>query len=65
VSRFDIVAAIGNRASDIAAYSTAGVDASHIFIKTPEYASELAAPIAAHEAIGFQTYDQLPALAGL
>jgi len=59
VSRFDIVAALGNRASDIDAYSAAGVDAAHIFIKTPEYASELAAPIAAQKAVGFKTYDEL------
>lgn len=61
VSRFDIVAAIGNRASDIDAYAAAGVDADHIYVKMPEYASELAAPIAAHEAVGFSTYDELHA----
>ena len=60
-ARFDIVAAIGNRASDVEAYTIAGVGADRIFIKLPEFKGELAHQLAAHEAIGFARYADLPA----
>jgi hypothetical protein len=60
VERFDIVRAIGNRASDIDAYSAAGVAADHIFIKLPEFSGEVAQALANGKATGFASYDDLP-----
>jgi len=60
---FELALGNGNRASDIAAYTAAGIPADRIFVKLPEYTDELAAPLAAGEAIGFQHYDELRALA--
>ena len=59
VQRFDMAAAIGNRATDIAAYSNAGIAADHIFVKLPEFSSELAAPLANHKATAFWDYSAL------
>ncbi len=59
VARFDIVAAIGNRASDVTAYTDAGVSADRIYVKMSEFADELAAPIAANQAVAFSSYDEL------
>ena len=59
VQRFDIAAAIGNRASDITAYRSAGIAADRIFIKLPEFSEELAAPLASHAATGFTDYSSL------
>jgi phosphatidate phosphatase PAH1 len=56
---FETVAGVGNRASDITAYTNAGVAKDHIFIKLPEFEEEVAARLAASEAIGFQHYDDL------
>jgi hypothetical protein len=60
VERFDIAAAIGNRATDITAYADAGIAADRILIKLPEFTEELSAPLSSHLAIGFSAYDQLP-----
>ncbi|MEO8550293.1 MAG: hypothetical protein ABI678_09970, partial [Kofleriaceae bacterium] len=57
-----VVAAIGNRASDITAYTAAGVAADRIYIKLPEYQSEVQGALDAGEARGFNDY---PALNGL
>jgi hypothetical protein len=54
-----LAAGIGNRASDVDAYRTAGVRADRIFIKLPEYGDELAEPLADGKAIGFATYAEL------
>lgn len=48
--------AVGNRASDIEAYTNAGVPANRIFILTPEFSFEVAPHIQAHEAVGFTAY---------
>ena len=55
-----IHAAIGNRATDIAAYTNAGISPSRIFVKLPEFQHEVAADLAAKRAVGFTAY---PALA--
>ena len=54
-----IAAGVGNRASDIEAYSNIGLTAAQIFIETPEYESEVAPKISAGLATGFATYDEL------
>jgi len=64
----DIVAAgmqlamgVGNRASDITAYGNVGLAGSQIFIKLPEYQSEVQHALDASQAIGFAAYDELRA----
>jgi hypothetical protein len=52
---------VGNRASDITAYSNVGVPASDIFIKLPEYQSEVQAALDAGDAIGIDDYATLQA----
>lgn len=54
-----IHAAIGNRATDVAAYRAAGIPAERIFVKLPEFESELAADLAARRAVGFTDYGAL------
>ena len=56
-----LAAGIGNRQSDIDAYTAAGIAPDRIFIKLPEYQSEVQAALAGHQAIGFMTYDDLRA----
>jgi phosphatidate phosphatase PAH1 len=56
---FDVKAGIGNRASDITAYTEAGLPADRIFIKLPEFTAEIGAAIA--NATGFELYDDLRA----
>ena len=56
---FTIEAGLGNRASDVTAYTAAGLPAAHIFIKLPEFTSELARALAAHLAVGFTSYAKL------
>jgi len=57
-----IAAAIGNRASDIAAYGQAGIVPDRIFIHLPEFTKEVFGPIAAHRATGFSDYARLDAM---
>ena len=57
-----IDAAIGNKQTDIQAYAGAGVPASRIFVKLPEFESELRDDLSAGRAIGFFRYPALPAL---
>lgn len=56
---FTIAAGVGNRRSDVTAYAAAGVPADRIFVKLPEYSSELAAPLRAGAAVGFTRYQPL------
>jgi phosphatidate phosphatase PAH1 len=56
---FAIEAGVGNRDSDVTAYTDAGVAPERIFIKLPEYQSEVQPDLDAHRAIGFLTYDDL------
>jgi hypothetical protein len=60
-TNFDVVAGVGNRDSDIMAYTNAPVAADHIFIKLPEYQSECQADLDAGKAIGFMSYSDLQA----
>ncbi len=55
----ELAAGVGNRASDITAYTSAGVVENRIFIELPDYQSEVQADLDAHKAIGFATYDEL------
>jgi phosphatidate phosphatase PAH1 len=59
VAAFDLLAGIGNRATDIAAYAAAGLPSDRIFIKLPEFTDELAADLAAAKATSFIEYDAL------
>jgi phosphatidate phosphatase PAH1 len=67
VAGFDLVAGFGNRATDVAAYSNAGLAPERIFIKLPEFTEELTPDLMAAKATGFELYDRvrtdhLPAL---
>lgn len=62
----EVAVGIGNRASDIEAYTSAGVAAGSILIKQGEFESEVAAPVAAGKAKGFSDYaDLTPTIAAL
>jgi phosphatidate phosphatase PAH1 len=56
---FAVVAGVGNRWSDVAAYEAAGVPAAHIFVKLPEYTKELGAALRSGAAVGFGAYGRL------
>ncbi len=56
-----IAAGIGNRHSDVQAYAAAGLAADRIYIKLPEYQSEVQGDLDAGAAIGFSAYDDLRA----
>jgi hypothetical protein len=56
-----IFAAIGNRATDVAAYRAVGVPADRIFMKLPGFDAELAEDLAAKRAIGFVDYASIAA----
>jgi hypothetical protein len=56
---FGVSAGVGNRASDVTAYTDAGVVADRVFIELPEFASEVQPLLDAHQAIGFASYDDL------
>lgn len=60
--RLPIAAAIGNRASDIAAYANAGLPPGRILINLPEFADEVRADLAAGKATGFDDYREVPAI---
>lgn len=57
-----IIAGIGNRKSDITAYSSIGLTGKQILIHLPEYEDEVKQDIAAGKATGFADYRQLPRL---
>lgn len=54
-----IAAGVGNRASDVTAYTNTALPAGRIFVEMPDYASELAPLLDLHKAIGFANYDEL------
>lgn len=60
VERFEVVAAIGNRASDVTAYAEAGVAAARTWVKLPEFADELTGALSDRQATGFYAYSALP-----
>jgi hypothetical protein len=60
---FELALGNGNRATDIDAYTQAGVAPDRITIKLPEFADEVQAHLDAGDAIGIDDYSQLQALA--
>jgi phosphatidate phosphatase PAH1 len=56
---FPIAMGIGNRATDITAYTSSGVAPTSIMISLPDYQSEVQPALDAGQAIGFTGYDQL------
>jgi phosphatidate phosphatase PAH1 len=54
-----IAIGVGNRETDIDAYTHAGLDGSQIFIKLPEFEGEVEARLTTGDAIGFAQYDDL------
>ena len=56
---FEIAAGIGNRHSDVTAYTNADLPWSRIFIKLTEYPDELAVDFDTQKAIRFGSYDEL------
>jgi hypothetical protein len=56
---FPIAMGVGNRASDITAYTNSGLAGTSIFIKLPEYQSEVQAALDAGQANGFADYATL------
>ena len=58
-ANLEIAAGIGNRASDVSAYTNTGVAADRIFIELPDYLSELQPLLDAGAALGFTSYDAL------
>jgi phosphatidate phosphatase PAH1 len=63
-SGFDVAVGIGNRASDIAAYGQTGLAGDRVFIKLPEFTSELQAELTAGRATGFASYGDLASVFG-
>ena len=59
LAAFDIVAGVGNRSTDITAYTNAGVPADRIFIKLSEFEDEVRAQLDAAAATGFTAYEAL------
>jgi hypothetical protein len=57
-----IAAGVGNRDSDITAYTQTDVPADRIYIKLPEYQSECQSDLNAGKAIGFDDYATLQAM---
>jgi phosphatidate phosphatase PAH1 len=54
-----IHAGIGNRATDIAAYTNAGLTPDRIFINLPEFIDEVKVPLAEKAATAFDDYQEL------
>jgi hypothetical protein len=54
-----LVAGVGNRASDVAAYTSAGLAADRIFIELPEFADEVLPLLDEGAATGFTSYGEL------
>lgn len=57
---FPIAMGVGNRASDITAYTNSGVAPTSIMISLPDYQSEVQPALDAGQAIGFTGYANLP-----
>jgi phosphatidate phosphatase PAH1 len=60
LAAFDILAGVGNRHTDVEAYTDAGVAADHIFIKLPEFSEEVATDISQRKAVGVDAYVGMP-----
>ena len=60
--RVPIAAGVGNRITDIIAYTRAGLRPEQILVFLPEYQDEVRDQLVARRAIGFRDYRSLPAL---
>ena len=60
--RVPIAAGVGNRITDIIAYTRAGLRPEQILVFLPEYQDEVRDQLVARHAIGFRDYRSLPAL---
>ena len=58
-SDLPIAMGVGNRQSDVTAYSAVGLAGAQTFVKLPEYQSELQGSLDTGAAIGFDTYQEL------
>ena len=59
LAHFGVVAGVGNRKSDVAAYTAIGIPPDRIFVKLPEYKGELGAALREGAAVGFGAYGPL------
>lgn len=59
---FSLRAGLGNRHSDVTAYTAAGIAADRIFIKLPEFSDEVADDLTASKAVGIDDYAKLELL---
>jgi len=59
---FELVAGIGNRATDVEAYTQAGLVPARILIKLDEFLDELGDDLAANRATGFASYEEIAPL---
>lgn len=57
---FDVLAGVGNRHTDVAAYSNAGIAADHIYIKLPEFEAEVSNDLTQGKAVGIDAYVGMP-----
>ena len=57
---FKLLAGVGNRHTDVEAYTNAGLDGAHIFIKLPEFNDEVANDLATGRATGIEQYMTMP-----
>lgn len=57
---FQLAAGVGNRTSDVAAYTAAGIPPERIFVKLPEYSGELGRALTSGAAVGFGAYSPIP-----
>jgi phosphatidate phosphatase PAH1 len=61
---YDVAVGIGNRASDVAAYAQTGLAGNRVFIKLPEFTSEVQADLTAGRATGFASYGDVASVFG-
>lgn len=57
---FKLLAGVGNRHTDVEAYTNAGLAPDHIFIKLPEFESELTDDLAQARATRIDQYIAMP-----
>lgn len=56
---FGLSAGVGNRATDVSAYAGTKIAGGRIFVKLPEFVTELQPLLDAHQALGFASYGDL------
>jgi len=60
LASFELLAGVGNRHTDVEAYTNAGLDPQHIFIKLPEFEEELTDDLAQARATRIDQYIAMP-----